>query len=138
MLNPATGKLNWTRRCAATLGGIGATTGLFAGMLGVGGGFIIVPAFKRYTNIGMHNIVATSLMTIALISATTVLGSLAQGTPISAEGWVFVGAAVTGMVLGRVAAPYTSPRLLQMAFGLIAGLVGIILLVKTYFPGVLT
>src|SRR3546814_15671935 len=50
MLNPMTGKLSWTGRCAATLAGIGAPTGLFAGMLGVGGGFIVVPAFMRFTH----------------------------------------------------------------------------------------
>src|SRR3546814_12859585 len=101
MLNPMTGKLSWTGRCAATLAGIGATTGLFAGMLGVGGGFIVVPAFRRFTNIDMHSTVATSLAVIALISISTVASLLVQGADISATGWNFVAAAVAGLVAGR-------------------------------------
>ncbi|GAB2885660.1 sulfite exporter TauE/SafE family protein [Paralcaligenes ginsengisoli] len=134
VLNPTTGKLHWTRRCASTLAGIGAVTGLFAGMLGVGGGFIIVPAFKRYTNIDMHSIVATSLAVIALVSMSTVAGIVLHGTRISGMGWNFVGAAVAGMVLGRLASPHIPSRLLQIGFSGIATLVAVIMLIKTYWP----
>ena len=134
VLNPDTGRLHWTWSCASTLAGIGAVTGLFAGMLGVGGGFIIVPAFKRYTNIDMHGIVATSLAVIALVSMSTVTGIVLHGTRISGTGWNFVGAAVAGMILGRLASPHIPSRLLQIGFSAIATLVAAIMLIKTYWP----
>ncbi|HEU0231586.1 MAG TPA: sulfite exporter TauE/SafE family protein [Burkholderiaceae bacterium] len=137
MLNPHTGKLRWTPLCAATLASIGATTGLFAGLLGVGGGFIVVPAFKRFTNVDMHSIVATSLTVIALISIGTVASLLARGTHISTTGWVFVAAAVVGMIAGRSIAAHMPARLLQCVFSGIAVVVAIILLCKTYLPGLL-
>ena len=137
MLNPATGRLHWTRRCAGTLAGIGATAGLFAGMLGVGGGFVIVPAFRRYTDIDMHGIVATSLMVIALISLATVGSVLLHGTRIPEIGWVFVGSAVVGMIAGRAGARHVQPRLLQIAFAAIAALVAVILAVRIAWPGLL-
>lgn len=137
MLNPDTGRLRWTRLCAATLAGIGALAGLFAGMLGVGGGFVIVPAFRRYTDIEMHGIVATSLMVIALISLSTVAGILLHGTRISTMGWVFVVSAVAGMVAGRVGSPHVAPRLLQAIFAVIAALVALLLMAKTLWPGML-
>lgn len=137
MLDPATGRFRWTRCCTATLAGIGAIAGLLAGMLGVGGGFIIVPSLRRYTNIEMHSIVATSLMVIALISISTVLGILLQGARIPAMGWIFVAAAIAGMILGRAIVPYIASRLLQIGFALIATLVAVMMLVKTYFPGAL-
>lgn len=137
MLNPATGRLRWTRRCACTLAGIGATAGLFAGMLGVGGGFVIVPAFRRYTDVDMHGIVATSLMVIALISLATVAGVLLRGTHIPDIGWVFVGSAVAGMIAGRAGARHVEPRLLQIAFAAIAALVAVLLAARLAWPGLL-
>ncbi len=138
MIDPGTGKLRWTPRCAATLAGIGAATGLFAGLLGVGGGFIVVPAFKRFTNVDMHSIVATSLCVIALIAIGTVATLLARGTPITATGWYFVVAAVAGMIVGRLLAAHMPAHFLQGAFAAIAAAVAAILLLRTYMPGVLT
>ncbi|MBP6018625.1 MAG: sulfite exporter TauE/SafE family protein [Burkholderiaceae bacterium] len=134
IINPATGRLRWTRRCTATLAGIGALTGLCAGMLGVGGGFIIVPAFKRYTNLSMHSIVATSLMVIALIAAFTAAHSIWQGTDIPALGWYFAVAAIAGMVLGRILAPYLPASTLQKAFALVTVLVAGVLMTRTWMP----
>jgi uncharacterized membrane protein YfcA len=34
-------------------------SGLLSGLLGVGGGFVIIPALNRYTNLRMTSIVAT-------------------------------------------------------------------------------
>ncbi|NYT66163.1 sulfite exporter TauE/SafE family protein [Alcaligenaceae bacterium] len=133
-LNPATGKLHWTRPCTATLAGIGALTGLTAGMLGVGGGFIIVPAFKRYTNLSMHSIIATSLMVIALISALTAAHSMWQGTTIPALGWYFAVAAIAGMILGRILAPHLPASVLQKGFALVTIVVAGVLITRTWMP----
>lgn len=131
-LNPDTGRLRWTGAGTATLAGIGAVAGLFSGMLGVGGGFLIVPALKRFSNLGMHSIVATSLMLIALISLSASAISLAHGTLIPASGWVFVGAAMVGMALGRQVAPHIAPERLQQGFSVLTAVVAVIMLARSY------
>ncbi len=128
MLSPSTGRFIWNRRSALTLAAIGATSGLFTGMLGVGGGFIIVPALQRFSNVGMHGIVATSLMVIALISAVTVSQAVSMGLQWPAHLTWFVAFALLGMLGGRAASPYLPARALQYAFALVCvGVAGIIL-----------
>jgi len=53
----------------------------------------------------MHGIVATSLMAIALISASAVTGALLAGAHITAAGGMFIAASVVGMLLGRILSP---------------------------------
>ncbi|MFC5473401.1 sulfite exporter TauE/SafE family protein [Paraherbaspirillum soli] len=137
MLNPATGKLRWNLKCCTTLATIGTVSGMFTGMLGVGGGFLIVPACRQFSNVSMHGIVATSLMVIALISGSAVAGALLHGVRIPLIGWTFIGAALIGMLLGRLAAPTLPARILQIGFASIATVVALILIGKTYFNGML-
>lgn len=113
--NATTGRLVWTRKCAMAISGIGATAGFLSGMLGVGGGFVIVPSLRASTVLSMHSAVATSLMAIALTSAGTVIASMAMGRHLP---WVvalpFVVGSVVGMLMGRKLAPrIVGPRLQQ-------------------------
>ena len=71
---------------AATLVGIGALAGVIAGLLGVGGGIVLVPAFLHaFTALGydgpqiMQVCLATSLATIVFTSARSVRGHAAKG-----------------------------------------------------------
>ncbi len=73
-LDPGTGRFDWTPLSLAVISAIGALTGFLSGMLGVGGGFVIVPSLRAVTDLSMHSAVATSLMAIALISGGTVGG----------------------------------------------------------------
>lgn len=131
-LSPKTGRLHWTPQCATTLAAIGSVTGIFAGMLGVGGGFIIVPAFKRFTDIELRSIVATSLMLIALISLSTAAGSILRGVSIPALAWLFVGAAIIGMLLGRRVSAHLPERQIQLAFATVTIVVAGVLLVQVW------
>ncbi|HEY9279185.1 MAG TPA: sulfite exporter TauE/SafE family protein [Eoetvoesiella sp.] len=133
MINPATGKLQWHWKSSFVLAAVGAVSGLFTGMLGVGGGFLIVPALKHFSNISMHGIVATSLMVIALISTSSVAGALAAGAQVPIAGWYFIAAAAGGMLAGRLLAPFLRERWLQIGFALITTLVSLLLLSRAYF-----
>jgi uncharacterized membrane protein YfcA len=115
--SPTSGRLVWTRPCAMLIAGIGAFTGLLSGLLGVGGGFVIVPALRATTLLSMHSAVATSLLAIALTSAGTVLVSVAMGRAL--PGMValpFVLGTLAGMLIGRRIAPRVAGPLLQQGF----------------------
>ena len=58
---------------------IGAFTGLIIGLIGVGGGFVMVPILRRFTNMSTHGIVATLLLVIALAGTAGVLTRLSHG-----------------------------------------------------------
>jgi uncharacterized membrane protein YfcA len=128
--SPETGRFVWSSATALTLGAIGAVSGLFTGMLGVGGGFIIVPALRHFSNVAMNGVVATSLMVIALISTATVAGAFAGGLTLSSTSWLFIGTTVTGMLLGRLVAPRIPARALQWGFSMICVVVAMIVLAK--------
>lgn len=125
-LNAATGRLIWTWPVAATIGLIGATTGFLSGLLGVGGGFVIVPALRATTPLSMHSAVATSLMAIALTSLGTVVSGVLQGRSLPlAVALPFVAGAVIGMALGRLVAPRIAGPRLQQGFAVMAMLVSL-------------
>lgn len=117
-LSRETGRFVWNLRTGATLGSIGVVSGLATGMLGVGGGFIIVPALAHFTELKMHSIVATSLMVIALLSAVTVSVAWGRGMTLDAAAMAFVVAALAGMAAGRQLAPKIAPRMLQRFFSI--------------------
>jgi uncharacterized membrane protein YfcA len=132
MLDPQTGRLKWTLRCSATLGVVGACCGFLTGLLGVGGGFLLVPAFRQLTDIRLHGIIATSLMVIALVSAMAIFGALQAGVRIPLEGYLFIVASIGGMVLGRLLSPKVPAKALQSAFAGLCVVVAGYLLVHTW------
>lgn len=59
-------------------GGLGAGVGFMTGFLGVGGGFLIVPALNTLGNLKLRLAIGTSLLVIAVNSAAGVLGYLGK------------------------------------------------------------
>ncbi len=112
-------RLRWTRACAVVLGASGAATGVLSGALGVGAGFVIVPTLRAVTELSMQACVATSLMTITIVSASAAAAwVLAEGSgalPLAVAG-PFVAGALLGMFASRLAAPRLSGPLLQRVF----------------------
>ena len=91
---------------------------------------MLVPAFKQLTDIRAHAVVATSLMVIALISLTAIIGALYSGVRIPAEGVIFILACMGGMLVGRMVAPKVSAQVLQLGFAVLCVLVAGALLYK--------
>ena len=130
-LDPETGRFQWTAPTFLLVCSIGALTGLMSGLLGVGGGFIIVPMLRRYTNLTMHGIVATSLLLIALVSCSAVLLSLWRGASLPlAFCLYFVLATGIGMVAGRALARHLPEHKVQLGFALVLTCVALGLAVK--------
>lgn len=127
-LEYAGGRLIWTWPCARALAFSGAIAGFLSGLLGVGGGFAIVPALKKATNLPMQSILATSLAVIALISLIGVTFAAILGGMNWAIALPFSAGALTGMLTGRIfAARLTGPKLQQgfavVAMGVSAGMI---------------
>jgi len=128
-VDPRTGRLRWTARTAAALGAIGATAGFLTGLLGVGGGFLIVPALRKVSDITMQGIVATSIAMITLVSTGTVIAASLQHHPVPwSTAWPFAMGAIAGMLAGRIGASRLPPRRLQQLFGIVAAIVSVAVL----------
>lgn len=130
LLDTPDGRLIWTWPCVRALTLSGFSAGSLSGLLGVGGGFVVVPALKKVTNLQMQSIFATSLAVIALISATGV----ASATLMNAMNWSiaipFAGGAMAGMLLGRTFANRFSAPKLQQSFAVMAVFVSAGMIIK--------
>lgn len=116
-IDPETGRFDWSWGTGFMLGCIGAFTGFMTGLLGVGGGFVIVPMLRRFTNVSMHGVVATSLMVIALVGAGGIMVALIHGAVMPARATAFFAlATITGMVIGRSLASHLSEKNVQRGF----------------------
>ena len=125
LIDPAVGKLRWTMPCARVLATCGATAGFLSGLLGVGGGFIIVPALRRFTDLEMRSVVATSLAVIALVSTGGVVTAAASGHVSWSIASPFAAGAVLGMLGGRVVANRIKGPRLQQAFAVVSGVIAL-------------
>lgn len=124
-------RIDWTMRCARALGVTGMITGLTSGLLGVGGGFIVVPALKQHSHLEATHIMPTSLGVITLISGSAVITMLWQGRLRLDTASLFALGAVLGMLLSRPFVKRANPAQLQRYFGLFALGVSLFLIIKT-------
>jgi uncharacterized protein len=128
--DPAHGRLIWTSPCARALGLTGLLSGLLSGLVGVGGGFVIVPALGRYSDLSLPSIQATSLAVIALVSASAVTGAVAHGQVQPALAMAFAGTAVLALLAGRQVAARLPTAWLQQAFQWVSLLAGLVMVLK--------
>lgn len=129
-VNPANSKLFWTASCTKRLISTGGLAGFLSGLLGVGGGFVIVPTLHKVSNLETKSIVATSLAVIALVSASSVVSYITQHSINWAIAVPFTLATVFGMLVGRLLANKISSQTAQRGFASLAFLIAIALLIK--------
>ncbi len=99
---------------------LGAVVGMLTVIMGVGGGFILVPAMIYLLGMSANSVVGTSLFQIVFVTAaTTVLHSVeSQTVDIVLAGLLLVGG-VLGAQLGVRAAQKLSPLRLRLGLALI-------------------
>lgn len=105
---------------------VASAVGLLTGFFGVGGGFLIVPALVLVLGLPMPLAVGTSLLVIALNSATSLAMRLGHGVELD---WGLL-AAVTGLaVLGSLLGARLGARVftatLQRSFAVLLGILGV-------------
>ena len=129
-IDPGDGRIQWTAPCARVLGSTGVVAGLLSGLLGVGGGFIIVPALTRYTDLDVRSIAATSLAVIAMASTSGLLASHGQGQLDWSLAGSFAASAVLALWVGRRFAKSLPPALLQRGFAALSAVVALLMLAR--------
>lgn len=129
------------RRSVLHIGFDGLLVGVLTGFVGVGGGFLIVPALFLLGGLSMHLAVGTSLVIIALKSFTgfikynQILGDSGLAVDWATIG-VFVVMGVVGTRLGHHVGQRLSQERLRKSFAVVLMLVGI-LIVSKEVPGLL-
>lgn len=97
----------------------GAGVGLITGFLGVGGGFLVVPALLAFAGLDLRHAVGTSLLVIAINSLAGFAGHLGGGQLDLSLIVMLTTAAALGALAGERVARRISPTKLRRGFGLI-------------------
>ncbi|MFF9198805.1 sulfite exporter TauE/SafE family protein [Streptomyces sp. NPDC014779] len=108
------------RRSAPAVVGAGAGLGAVTGVLGVGGGFLTVPALVQVVGLRMRPAVGTSLLVVAVNALVALLARAGGSAPVD---WAvvapFTGAAVLAAWDGRRLASRIPADALRRAFGVV-------------------
>lgn len=117
------------------IGAQGIAVGLLTGIVGIGGGFLIVPALVLIGGLSMQRAVATSLVIIAMNAC---VGLLKHSAVLSAMDerahWaimaVFVAFGILGSFVGRAIQSRLNQALLQRGFALFLALIACVMLLR--------
>lgn len=119
------------RLVVLTVSGMGV--GVLTGLVGVGGGFLIVPALTLLAGVPIKRAIGTSLVVISLSTVTGLAGHTDQAD----VDWLIVAGfgslAVVGAVVGTRVARRASPAALRRAFGALVLAVGALLVYHNAF-----
>lgn len=99
---------------AAVLVPFGLLVGALTGLVGVGGGFVVVPALAIGLSFGMREAMSTSMVIVAIVSACGLLAHLAAGNTLDVPVAVAMGAAT---VAGAMIGPHLADRLSIRSLG---------------------
>lgn len=108
----------------------GACVGVLTGFLGVGGGFLIVPALMLFGHLRVKEAIGTSLVVIAINCGAGLVGHLRFGAlniPLTALVGTF---AISGALFGTLIAGRTSPATLRKGFAFFVIAVALFLVVR--------
>lgn len=108
----------------------GLVVGILTGIVGVGGGFLIVPALVLLANVPMKKAIGSSLLIISLKSISGFIGYIG----IVDIPWLFLGKftifSIIGILLGTYLVKYVSQATLKKAFAIFLIFMGIFILYK--------
>lgn len=106
-------------RRLAKIAAAGTAVGFLTGLFGVGGGFVIVPALALVLEFPMGAAIGTSLLVIAVNTATALAVRVGAGTIDWPTTLIFTAAAVAGVGAGTRVADRVDASVLQRAFAVL-------------------
>jgi uncharacterized membrane protein YfcA len=112
------------------VGVAGLLVGVMTGFFGVGGGFLIVPALALALGMPMAMAVGTSLLIIAINSASGIVAHLGTGGVDLPVALFFIGGGLVGAFLGGRLAGKIDERALSRAFSAMVAGIGVYLIVQ--------
>jgi uncharacterized protein len=112
---PPTG--GWPRHAILAVSGLGV--GILTGLVGVGGGFLIVPALVLLAGVPMRRAIGTSLLVISLSTMTALAAHHGQARIAWRVVALFTALAVVGTLVGTRAGRRVPARQLRRAFGVL-------------------
>jgi len=95
---------------------IGIAAGMLAGLFGVGGGVLFVPALVAFGDLGQLDAEATSLLAIVPVAVVGVLRQRAYGNVRLRDGMLIGALSVAGAFAGVAAANAVPERALEIGF----------------------
>ncbi len=96
---------------------VGAAAGLLAGLLGVGGGVVMMPAFTQILRIPMKVAVASSLVAVAIFSVPALVTHTVLGHVNWTYSLLLVAGSVPGAQIGSRITIGTADRTVRLLFG---------------------
>ena len=107
---------------------VGLGVGMLTGLVGIGGGFLIVPALVILARLPMKQAVGTSLVVIAMNSASGFAGYLGQVDVPWKFMAMFTAVAIGGILVGTYLVRFVSQQALKRAFAIFLLLMGGVIL----------
>ena len=130
MINKVTSRLYWTAVCTRRLVATGMLAGFVSGLLGVGGGFVIVPSLRKVSNFKMQTVVATSLMVVSIVSIVSII-SYNFAAPLQwAIAIPFVLSTIVGLLIGSQFSQKIATKISQRGFAMLAILAAAMLIIR--------
>lgn len=111
----------------------GMMVGSLAGIVGIGGGFVIVPALVKIGNLSMKMAVGTSLLIVTLNSAFGFLGSISNFVIDWKLLLLFSIFSVSGMLIGNLISKKIDGNFLKISFGWFVLFAGTIIMINELF-----
>lgn len=110
----------------------GLAVGMLTGLVGVGGGFLIVPALVLLGGVGMKEAVGTSLVVISMNSAAGLAGYLGQVDIPWGFAAAFIAVAIVGSLAGTRAVRHVPQRTLEKSFAIFLVAMGLLILFQNH------
>ena len=111
---------------------VGLGVGLLTGLVGIGGGFLVVPALVVLGKLPIKQAIGTSLVVIAMNSLSGFLGYLGQVSIPWGFVALFTAVAVAGILVGTYLVRFVSQGALKQAFAVFLVLMGGMMLYRNY------
>lgn len=104
---------------------IGLAAGVYSGFLGLGGGFIVVPALTRYCGVTVKRAIGTSLVTVAVLAIPGTIAHSQLGHIDWPLALLLAIGVVPGAALGARLTKHATDRAMRLAFSALLIVVGV-------------